>query len=203
MQAKQNRRKIKTFCSTQPKKKTRPRLDGPIASGWYWRLCMQKLILLVFSYAKLSWQSFHVWRFRDNIAPSPWYYSTPKETKERKKKKNHLHLVISHLINNLVYQAFEQFWVVRSRFNLALFTIVWTRVRGINWLVTCVVCIFVTVKAEMVSFRFNWKADEKREKREEEEVDIKSSRLGTPRYLACYVEEMMDHCSPEFACKPV
>jgi len=42
----------------------------------------------------------------------------------------------------------------------------------------------------------------------EEAVDIQCSWLGTsgeddPRYLACYVEEMMDHCSPEFACKPV
>ena len=62
----------KKFLVPNPKK-TRHRLDGLNASGWYGRLLVPISPLLVFKSVQLWQQSFHVWHFLVKIDPSPWY----------------------------------------------------------------------------------------------------------------------------------
>jgi len=57
MEAEQKRKEKKRVFGTQPKKTARPRPDGPNASGWYERLCVLILMLLVFKSVQLQQQS--------------------------------------------------------------------------------------------------------------------------------------------------
>jgi len=44
--------------------------DGPNASRWYGRLCVQKSAFVALNYVKFPGQSSHVWHFLDRIATS-------------------------------------------------------------------------------------------------------------------------------------